>query len=108
MRSLARASHFGYEQASLEIFWEFISCLSLLNIFLYYTLLFTTVKELVKNKSFGVMAEYKNLYYNSHDTIFFIVRARPMATQIFSNAVEGDTPGRTPLTIEVYIVLEKW
>ena len=43
---LVRASHFRYEQASLEILWEIICSHSCLDIHLYYTLLFTTVKHL--------------------------------------------------------------
>ena len=52
---LVRASHFGYEQASLEILREIICSHSCLNIFLYNALSFITVKYLVNtNTNFGV------------------------------------------------------
>ena len=44
---LVRASHFGYEQASLELLQEIICSHSCLNIFLYNALLFITVKIFV-------------------------------------------------------------
>jgi len=68
---LARASHFGYEHASHEIFREIICSHTWMDIFLYYALLFLTVKKFGQhnNKFWGY--ELSKLCYNTHDIIFF-------------------------------------
>ena len=79
---LVRASHFRYEQASLEILQEIICSHLCLYIYLYNTLLFLTVQKIVEvqtgvtkfsqhnHKFWGY--GYNNLCYNSHEKINFL------------------------------------
>ena len=62
---MARASHFRYyEHASHEIFWEIICSHTWIDIFLYFALIFLTVKKFVFVLTKFWDHEYSNLGYD--------------------------------------------